>query len=498
MSPLGLRRLFSASVAAALAVLLGAPAAARADAQITIVNTDAADEGFNDSTPATPVGGNTGTTVGQQRLIAFERAAEIWGEILDSDVEIRVRASFDPLPCDANSGALGGAFPGAIVSHSPDAPLPGAWYAVALANKLAGEDLTPSADDITAQFNSGIGQTGCLENAGWYYGLDGAPGSGFDLVTVLLHELGHGLGFLTYVDDFTGAEFGGQPDVFESMILDTQANKHWTDMTDADRAASAVNGIHLVWDGEAAKAAVDEFLGPLVTLHVDSPAAIAGDLEFGTAAFGADLQETTLTGQVVQAIDAADTAGPTTTDGCSPYTNAAEVDGKVALVDRGVCTFVVKAQTAQAAGAIAIIVANNEAGPPPGMAGDAPGVTIPVVSVTNVDGADIVANLDAGVHVRIGADPRRKAGVGALNRPRLYAPNPVESGSSVSHWDTSASPNLLMEPNLSSDLPHAVDMTLPLLYDIGWRSTAPVAPAARRRPETTDTERAAPKSPERP
>ncbi len=491
-------RFRSLLAAGATAALLGAPVAARADVQITIVNTDGANEGFNDPAPATPVGGNTGTTVGQQRLIAFEKAAEIWSEILDSDVEIRVRASFDPLPCTASSGALGGAFPGSIVSHSPNAPVPDAWYANALANKLAGEDLNPAADDINAQFNSRIGEVGCLENSGWYYGLDGAHGDDFDLVSVLLHELGHGLGFLTYVDDSTGAEFANQPDVFESMILDTQSNKHWTDMTAAERAASAVNGIHLVWDGPTVRASVDQFLGPLVTLHVDTPAEIAGDLDFITANFGADVQEVSLAGDVAAALDAADpVVGPTTTDGCSLYDNSAEVAGKVALVDRGTCTFVVKAQNAQAAGAIGIIIVNL-GDPLGGMDGEAPGVTIPVVGIESADGAALRANLDAGVHVRIGVDHRRKAGVGALNRPRLYAPNPVEPGSSVSHWDTSASPNLLMEPNLSGDLHHAVDMTLPLLYDLGWRTPTPVAPASRRGPAKIDPERAGPKTPERP
>jgi hypothetical protein len=61
----------------------------------------------------------------------------------------------------------------------------------------------------------------------------------------------------------------------------------------------------------------------------------------------------------------------------------------------------------------------------------------------------------------------------------LYAPNPVDTGSSISHWDTSAFPHLLMEPSLASDLPHAVDLTLPLLQDIGWTS-APVIPSAPR------------------
>jgi hypothetical protein len=478
-----------ASLAAGLLFVL-APVAARASAQITIVNSDGDGEGFNDPAPATPVGGNTGTTVGQQRLLAFERAAEIWEDLLDSPIEIRVHASFDPLPCTANEGALGGAFPSAVVSDSPSAPLPGAWYPVALANRFAGEDLEPGDDDINVRFNSSTGQTGCLENSGWYYGLDGAQGNGFDLVTVLLHELGHGLGFLTFVDDSTGEEFLNTPDVFESMILDTETNKHWVDMTSAERAASAVNTGQIVFDGPAVRATVKQFLGPRLVLFVEAPAAIAGDLEFGTAEFGADVFEASISGQLVQAIDAADTAGPTTTDGCSAIANASEVAGKIALVDRGECLFVEKAANVQAAGAIAMIVADNVFGLfPPGMAGDDPGVTIPCITVTQAAGASLEANLGGGVFVRMGADPRRLAGTGTLNRPLLYAPSPAEPGSSISHWDTTATPNLLMEPNLSSDLPHAVDLTLPLLRDIGWRSDTFPEPEERAGPEAAGRER---------
>ncbi len=478
-----------ASLAAGLLFVL-APSAARASAQITIVNSDGDGEGFNDPAPATPVGGNTGTTVGEQRLLAFERAAEIWEDVLDSPIEIRVRASFDSLPCSANDGALGGAFPESALTDFPNAPVRGVWYPVALANRLSGEDLEPGNDDINVRFNSGIGQTGCLENSGWYYGLDGAHGNSFDLVTVLLHELGHGLGFLTLVDESTGEEFLNTPDVFESMILDTETNKHWTDMTSNERAASAVNTGQVVFDGPAVEATAEQFLGPRPVLFVDAPAAIAGDLEFGTAEFGADVFETSVSGQLVQAIDAADDAGPETTDGCSAIANASEVAGRIALVDRGVCLFVEKAANVQAAGAIAMIVADNVFGLfPPGMAGVDPGVTIPCITVTQADGASLEANLGSGVFVRIGADPRRLAGAGALNLPLLYAPSPTEPGSSISHWDTTATPNLLMEPNLSANLPHAVDLTLSLLRDIGWSSDTFPPPEERAAPEAAGRER---------
>src|ERR1043165_3859597 len=72
-----------------------------AQATITIVNTNAPGVGFNDPPPAAPVGGNTGTTLGQQRLIAFQYAASVWGSKLKSNVEIKIQASFQPLTCTA-------------------------------------------------------------------------------------------------------------------------------------------------------------------------------------------------------------------------------------------------------------------------------------------------------------------------------------------------------------------------------------------------------------
>ena len=66
------------------------PMQASANSTIIIVNVDGPGEGFNDPTPRTPVGGNTGTTIGQQRLNAFQSAANVWGAALDSSVPIRL------------------------------------------------------------------------------------------------------------------------------------------------------------------------------------------------------------------------------------------------------------------------------------------------------------------------------------------------------------------------------------------------------------------------
>src|SRR3954467_6584771 len=83
----------------ALAVAVAAAQDARAAATIVIQNNDSGSAGFNDPTPAAPVGGNTGTTVGQQRLNAFQFAANVWGATIKSDVPITIAASWAALSC---------------------------------------------------------------------------------------------------------------------------------------------------------------------------------------------------------------------------------------------------------------------------------------------------------------------------------------------------------------------------------------------------------------
>jgi subtilisin-like proprotein convertase family protein len=234
-------------LAAFLACLAALPAAA---ATILVVNQDSPGEGLNDTTPAAPVGGNTGTNVGQQRLIVMQRAAGLWAQRLVSSVPIRVGANFNPLSCSDFSGVLGSAGPAIFHRDFAGAPRSGTFYPAALANALAGTDLSTTSVDMDAEFNSNLGQPGCLSSLQWYYGLDGnAPGNTIDFLGVVLHEYAHGLGFLSTVDLSTGAKLNGFNDPYIFNLEDHSTGKLFPNMTDAERVAASINAGNLHWVG---------------------------------------------------------------------------------------------------------------------------------------------------------------------------------------------------------------------------------------------------------
>ena len=119
---------------ATLVAALLAGTTAAAGANLVVTNADAAGTGLNDPTPVLPVGGNSGTTLGAQRLAVFEEAARLWGQVIDSDVTINILASFQPLACDATSGVLGHASsPNVYASGNSGIPFPqsNTWYVAA-------------------------------------------------------------------------------------------------------------------------------------------------------------------------------------------------------------------------------------------------------------------------------------------------------------------------------------------------------------------------------
>ena len=80
--------------------------------------------------------------------------------------------------------------------------------------------------------------------------------------------------------------------------------------------------------------------------------------------------------------------------------------------------------------------------------------------------------LGTGVNATLGVNLAVRAGEDVNGRGLMNAPNPVQVGSSISHWDPITSPNQLMEPAINSDLTHSVkspeDLTLALMRDVGW------------------------------
>ena len=115
-----------------------------------------------------------------QAQAAFQHAVDIWSSILVSSVPIRVKAKWAPL----GSGVLGAAGPNGFANDGVK------WFPIALAEAINGTGLNhPDSADINATFSSVF--------SNWYLGTDGNPApTEFDFVSVVLHELGHGLGFL--------------------------------------------------------------------------------------------------------------------------------------------------------------------------------------------------------------------------------------------------------------------------------------------------------------
>ncbi len=128
---------------------------------------------------------------------AFEYAVQIWETIIESDMPIRMDATWNST---MGTNTLGSCGPETYYADFKDAPLENRYYPVAIAEKIAKEELNGnSRADIEANFNSKVN---------WYYGIDGAtPDTTYDFVSVVLHEIAHGLGFtgFFFVDEDLGA-----------------------------------------------------------------------------------------------------------------------------------------------------------------------------------------------------------------------------------------------------------------------------------------------------
>jgi hypothetical protein len=176
---------------------------------------------------------------------AFQAAVDQWSNVISTPVPIHVDASFTALP----SGVLGSAGPKSLYANFAGAPQTNTYYPVALANARHGSDLNPALSDIGATFSSTY--------ANFYFGTDGHPPAGkIDFESVVLHELGHGLGFLGSMNVSGGVGScgcSGKPFVYDRSV--TSNGTAITSYADGSATlAGALQGKDLRFTGAAATA----------------------------------------------------------------------------------------------------------------------------------------------------------------------------------------------------------------------------------------------------
>ena len=173
---------------------------------------------------------------------AFQRAVDIWSALLITTVPIEIDAVF------GEEEALGSAAPHVVYSDSSSS----VWWPIALWNQLRERDALPDRPDIEVTMS---------DSRDWYYGLDGQPGDEqFDFVSVVLHEIGHGLGISDSFreDEENGTyKFGYEnsngvilPTIFDWHILSPRFDRLISDFPNpSEDLFKEITSIKLFWDG---------------------------------------------------------------------------------------------------------------------------------------------------------------------------------------------------------------------------------------------------------
>lgn len=158
-------------------------------------------------------------------------------------------------------------------------------------------------------------------------------------------------------------------------------------------------------------------------MTVNSPVGVSGNYNtIPTTAFGSSLSSP-ITSNLVLVSDG--TSAPT--EGCSPpLINPSVLSGKIALIRRGNCAFVVKVLAAQDAGAIAVVMMNNVAGTPAGMGGADPSITIPSFAISQADGNLLEASLNAGNTISATLNPALPGQFTGYNVPGIQTINDIK------------------------------------------------------------------------
>jgi len=169
----------------------------------------------------------------------FQSAVDVWSANFSSTVPITIDATWARI---STYGVLGSARPGSYFAGFDKAPDASLWYPSALANALAGKDLDPKQSEIIIQVNS---------SADWNTTNDGlSHANQYDLESVFIHEMGHGLGFLSTdsYDTFFGYGSIDQPTPFDAYVQ-VEDGRRLSDLPSPSLELGKALTAPLVWSG---------------------------------------------------------------------------------------------------------------------------------------------------------------------------------------------------------------------------------------------------------
>jgi Fibronectin type III domain len=169
----------------------------------------------------------------------FQAAVDVWSANFSSTVPITIDATWTRI---SSFGVLGSARPGSYFAGFDNAPDSSLWYPSALANALNGKDLDPKQSEIIIQVNS---------LAEWNTRNDGISHQNeYDLESVFIHEMGHGLGFLSTdsYDTFFGYGTIDQPTPFDAYVQ-VEDGRRLSDLPTPSLELGKALTAPLVWSG---------------------------------------------------------------------------------------------------------------------------------------------------------------------------------------------------------------------------------------------------------
>ncbi len=173
---------------------------------------------------------------------AVQAAIDIWSDNWSSSVPINVVANFVQ---QGTSGILASASPVSFFHNFTGAPDPTLWYSSAMANALAGKDLDPANPEISININATM-------ITSFYLGTDGnCPPNLYDLESIILHEVAHGLGFLSNDSFDPFSQFGSidQPTAFDAYAQ-TPTGSRLMDLASPSAELGLAFQSPLIWSGK--------------------------------------------------------------------------------------------------------------------------------------------------------------------------------------------------------------------------------------------------------